>query len=165
MATAESGGSAGKRGRLFLHRDEAVNIARKYSVPVIILSDQAIATRIEAFQEPNLEKSARTFRPTSHPCSTTNHTILNPVDGLSRHIAPGTRVMSGKYPVVPAWSMMNWGIRLVRRSFHMQMVAKRRKKLQALSAFIAHPRRSTDRRKETSCWSAGDPPRVRSGSG
>src|SRR6266481_2844276 len=32
---------------------EAVNIARKYSVPVIILSDQAIATRIEAFEEPN----------------------------------------------------------------------------------------------------------------
>src|SRR3984957_282468 len=28
---------------------EAVNIARKYSVPVIILTDQAIATRIEAF--------------------------------------------------------------------------------------------------------------------
>ncbi len=31
---------------------EAVNIARKYSVPVIILTDQAIATRIEAFEEP-----------------------------------------------------------------------------------------------------------------
>src|SRR5262249_27886884 len=35
---------------------EAVNIARKYSVPVIILTDQGIATRIEAFIEPNLEK-------------------------------------------------------------------------------------------------------------
>ncbi|PYK02937.1 MAG: 2-oxoacid:acceptor oxidoreductase subunit alpha, partial [Verrucomicrobia bacterium] len=33
---------------------EAVNIARKYSVPVIILTDQGIATRIEAFEEPTL---------------------------------------------------------------------------------------------------------------
>ena len=29
---------------------EAVNIARKYNVPVFILSDQAISTRIEAFR-------------------------------------------------------------------------------------------------------------------
>src|SRR5690349_14519717 len=32
---------------------EAVNIAKKYSVPVILLTDQGIATRIEAFAEPN----------------------------------------------------------------------------------------------------------------
>jgi 2-oxoglutarate/2-oxoacid ferredoxin oxidoreductase subunit alpha len=32
---------------------EAVNLARKYSVPVILLTDQAIATRIEAFEEPD----------------------------------------------------------------------------------------------------------------
>ncbi len=36
---------------------EAVNIARKYSTPVFILTDQGIATRIEAFEEPNLGKS------------------------------------------------------------------------------------------------------------
>src|SRR5438876_12406408 len=35
---------------------EAVNIARKFNVPVLILSDQAIATRIEAFEEQDLEK-------------------------------------------------------------------------------------------------------------
>ena len=35
---------------------EAVNIARKYNVPVFVLSDQAIATRIEAFEEPDLER-------------------------------------------------------------------------------------------------------------
>src|ERR1041384_7194426 len=35
---------------------EAVNIAREYSVPVLFLSDQAIATRIEAFEEPNLKE-------------------------------------------------------------------------------------------------------------
>ena len=35
---------------------EAVDIARRYSVPVMLLSDQAIATRIEAFDEPKLEE-------------------------------------------------------------------------------------------------------------
>src|SRR5262249_12126369 len=42
---------------------EAVNTARKYNVPVIILTDQAIATRIEAFQEPNLEKIVQDIAP------------------------------------------------------------------------------------------------------
>src|SRR6266516_2859974 len=42
---------------------EAVNLARKYSVPVFILSDQAIATRIEAFPEPDLEKVCQDISP------------------------------------------------------------------------------------------------------
>src|SRR5476651_2422311 len=46
---------------------EAVNIARKYSVPVIMLSDQAIATRIEAFMEPNLEKICQDISPDFTP--------------------------------------------------------------------------------------------------
>src|SRR3989442_3891436 len=35
---------------------EAARIARKYSTPVFILSDSSLATRIEAFDEPNLAK-------------------------------------------------------------------------------------------------------------
>ena len=35
---------------------EAGRLARKYSCPVIILSDQAISSRIEAFTEPDLDK-------------------------------------------------------------------------------------------------------------
>src|SRR5438445_4718006 len=46
---------------------EAVNIARKYNVPVLILSDQAIATRIEAFTEPNLEKVCQDISPDLTP--------------------------------------------------------------------------------------------------
>ncbi len=34
---------------------EAARIARKYSTPVFILSDTSLATRIEAFDEPDLE--------------------------------------------------------------------------------------------------------------
>ena len=36
---------------------EAVNIARKYSMPVILLTDQGIATRIEAFPVAGPRKS------------------------------------------------------------------------------------------------------------
>src|SRR5207237_4380442 len=46
---------------------EAVNIARKYSVPVIILSDQAIATRIEAFDEPDLKTVCQDIAPDLAP--------------------------------------------------------------------------------------------------
>jgi 2-oxoglutarate ferredoxin oxidoreductase subunit alpha len=46
---------------------EAVNIARKFSVPVIILSDQSIATRIEAFEEPNLQKCCQDLTPDFSP--------------------------------------------------------------------------------------------------
>src|SRR6201992_3450908 len=46
---------------------EAVNIARKYSVPVILLSDQAIATRIEAFPEPDLQKVCQDITPDLSP--------------------------------------------------------------------------------------------------
>src|SRR4029079_6911964 len=42
---------------------EAVNIAQKYSVPVVILSDQAIAKRTEAYEEPNLEKVCQDISP------------------------------------------------------------------------------------------------------
>jgi 2-oxoglutarate ferredoxin oxidoreductase subunit alpha len=46
---------------------EAVNIARKFSVPVFILSDQSIATRIEAFEEPNLQKCCQDLTPDFSP--------------------------------------------------------------------------------------------------
>src|SRR5947208_7534159 len=46
---------------------EAVNIARKYNVPVFLLSDQAIATRIEAFLEPDLEKICQDITPDLTP--------------------------------------------------------------------------------------------------
>src|SRR5450756_463739 len=74
---------------------EAVNIARKYSVPVIILSDQAIATRIEAFTEPNLEKICQDISPDFTPVADHVPYALNAPDGLTHHVAPGTRIMSG----------------------------------------------------------------------
>src|SRR5438093_338809 len=79
---------------------EAVNIARKYSVPVFILTDQAIATRIEAFEEPNMQEVVQDISPDFTPVADHKPYDLAAPDGVTRHIAPGTRVGSGKYPVV-----------------------------------------------------------------
>src|SRR5437016_1305545 len=75
---------------------EAVNIARKYNVPVIIISDQAIATRIEAFDEPNLKKICQDISPDLTPIADHKPYDLSDPDGVARHATPGTRIMSGK---------------------------------------------------------------------
>src|SRR6266540_6185109 len=79
---------------------EAVNIARKYSVPVIILTDQGIATRIEAFPEPDLEKVCQDISPDLSPVADHKPYDLSATNGVTHHLPPGTRIASGKYPIV-----------------------------------------------------------------
>src|SRR5881296_1270776 len=79
---------------------EAVNIARKYSVPVIILSDQAIATRIEALDEPDLKKVCQDISPGLTPIPDHKPYDLNAPNSAAHHAVPGTRILSGKYPIV-----------------------------------------------------------------
>src|ERR1043166_4549286 len=79
---------------------EGLNIARKYSVPVILLTDQGIATRIEAFTEPNLEKVCQDISPDFTPVAEHKPYDLSKPDGVTQHLAPGTRIQSGKYPIV-----------------------------------------------------------------
>src|ERR1700730_11805836 len=111
---------------------EAVNIARKYSVPVIILSDQAIATRIEAFEEPNLEKVCQDISPDFTPIPDHKPYDLSVQDGVTHHVAPGTRILSGKYPIATGLEHDELGHPTGSPKMHMQMTAKRRKKLQTL---------------------------------
>jgi 2-oxoglutarate/2-oxoacid ferredoxin oxidoreductase subunit alpha len=118
---------------------EAVNIARKYSVPVLILSDQAIATRIEAFEEPNLEKICQDLTPDLAPIPDHKPYDLAAADGVTRHVPPGTRIMSGKYPVVTGLEHDEMGHPTGSPKLHMSMTAKRRKKLQALAAMLPVP--------------------------
>jgi 2-oxoglutarate/2-oxoacid ferredoxin oxidoreductase subunit alpha len=118
---------------------EAVNIARKYSVPVLILSDQAIATRIEAFEEPNLEKVCQDLTPDLAPIPDHKPYDLAAADGVTRHVPPGTRIMSGKYPVVTGLEHDEMGHPTGSPRLHMSMTAKRRKKLQALAATLPVP--------------------------
>jgi len=118
---------------------EAVNIARKYSVPVIILTDQAIATRIEAFEEPDFEKVCQDISPDLTPVADHKPYDLSAGDGVTRHVAPGTRIASGRYPIVTGLEHDELGHPTGSPKLHMAMTAKRRKKLQALANELPKP--------------------------
>src|SRR5580658_7588442 len=119
---------------------EAVNIARKYSVPVIILTDQGIATRIEAFPEPKLEKACQDISPNLTPVAEHKPYDLSAANGITTHLPPGTRINSGKYPIVTGLEHDELGHPTGSPKLHMQMMAKRRKKLQALGATLPLPK-------------------------
>jgi 2-oxoglutarate/2-oxoacid ferredoxin oxidoreductase subunit alpha len=119
---------------------EAVNIARKYNVPVLLVSDQAIATRIEAFEEPNLEKVCQDITPDLSPIADHKPYDLAPADGISPRAIPGTRIMSGKYPIATGLEHDELGHPTGSPKLHTQMTAKRRKKIQALGASLPTPK-------------------------
>ena len=119
---------------------EAVNIARKYSVPVIILTDQGIGTRIEAFEEPNLEKACQDISPDLTPVADFKPYDLSASNGVTRHLAPGTRIASGKYPVVTGLEHDELGHPTGSPKLHMQMTAKRRNKLRRLASDLPVPK-------------------------
>ncbi len=119
---------------------EAVNIAKKYSVPVILLTDQGIATRIEAFVQPNLEKVCQDISPDFTPIADHKPYDLSTPNGVSLHVPPGTKINSGKYPIVTGLEHDELGHPTGSPKLHMQMTAKRRKKLQALGATLPVPK-------------------------
>lgn len=119
---------------------EAVNIARKYNVPVIILTDQAIATRIEAFEEPNLEKVCQDISPDLTPVPQYKPYDLSAPNGVVNRVAPGTRILDGRYPIATGLEHDEYGHPTGSPKLHMQMVAKRRKKLQALADTLPTPK-------------------------
>jgi 2-oxoglutarate ferredoxin oxidoreductase subunit alpha len=119
---------------------EAVNIARKYSVPVILLTDQGIATRIEAFVQPDLEKVCQNIGPDFTPIADHKPYDLSAANGISHHVPPGTKINSGKYPIVTGLEHDELGHPTGSPKLHMQMTAKRRKKLQALGATLPVPK-------------------------
>src|SRR5256885_170091 len=119
---------------------EAVNIARKFSVPVIILTDQSIATRIEAFREPDLEKICQDVSPDLTPIPDQKPYDLSIADGVTSRAVPGTRILSGKYPIVTGLEHDEMGHPTGSPKLHLQMTAKRRKKLQTLAATFPTPK-------------------------
>jgi 2-oxoglutarate ferredoxin oxidoreductase subunit alpha len=119
---------------------EAVNIARKYNVPVFVLSDQAIATRIEAFTEPKLEKICQDISPDLTPVADYKPYDLSSPDGVTPRVVPGTPILSGRYPIAGGLEHDEFGHPTGDPKLHMQMTAKRRKKLQALAATLPTPK-------------------------
>lgn len=117
---------------------EAVNIARKYNVPVFVLSDQAIATRIEAFREPDLENLCQDLTPDFSPVNDFKpYDLAKPVQN---RVVPGTPILDGKYPVATGLEHDEYGHPTGSPKLHMEMTARRRKKLQLLADSLPSPK-------------------------
>lgn len=116
---------------------EAVRIARDFSTPVIVLTDQALATRIEAFEEPDLKALVKenvidlSPRPVDYK--------PYPIDGATRHAPPGSRMLSGKYPVVTGLEHDEFGHSSASPATHVKMNARRREKIKAVAATLPAP--------------------------
>jgi 2-oxoglutarate ferredoxin oxidoreductase subunit alpha len=116
---------------------EAARIARAYSTPVFILSDSSLATRIQAFDEPDLKNLMADPKPDLTPRAAGYQPYS--LNGVTRHAPPGTRMLDGKYPVVTGLEHDEMGHPTGSPELHTAMTAKRRAKLQLLAAEIATP--------------------------
>jgi len=116
---------------------EAARIARKYSTPVIILSDQGLASRIEAFDEPDLQKLMKDPKPDLSERGADFKPY--PLDRITRHAPPGSRIATGKYPTVTGLEHDELGHPSGNAWMHQKMTDKRREKLKALAAEIPLP--------------------------
>lgn len=106
---------------------EACRIAKEYSTPVLILSDQAIATRLEAFSEPDLSKHWN--EPTLDLSQRDSDFKPYPLDKITKHAPPGSSTAEAKYPVVTGLEHDEWGHPSGNPENHEKMTAKRREKL------------------------------------
>ncbi len=118
---------------------EAVNLARQYNVPVFLLSDQAIAARVEAFGEPDLEKLCQDISPDLTPVADYKPYDLSAPNGVTRRVVPGTPILSGRYPIAGGLEHDEYGHPTASPRLHSEMTAKRRRKLQALAATLPAP--------------------------
>ena len=115
---------------------EACRIAKDYSVPVIILSDQALSSRIEAFDEPELEKLM--VSPALDLSPRGEDFKAYPLDRMTRHAPPGTP-FKNHYPTVSGLEHDEGGHPSGNPAMHMKMTAKRRDKLRQLAATLPVP--------------------------
>ena len=125
---------------------EGARIARKYSTPVFILSDTSLATRIEAFDEPDLSKFMVDPKPDLTPRQT--HKPY-PIDQITQHVPPGTRILDGKYPLLAGLEHDEMGHPTGSPQLHMAMTAKRRNKLRKLAEEIPVPEVYGDQEGDT----------------
>jgi 2-oxoglutarate ferredoxin oxidoreductase subunit alpha len=101
------------------------------------LSDQSIATRIEAFEEPNLQKCCQDLTPDFSPLA--EYTPY-PVNGeIQPRPAPGTPILSGKYPLATGLEHDEMGHPTGSPKLHVEMTARRRRKLQKLAEELPAP--------------------------
>ena len=110
---------------------EATNIARAYSVPVFVLSDMSMASRIEAFDEPDLDSLIvePELNTEDRPAD------FKPYDlnRITRHAPPGTWIEGGKFPQVTGLEHDETGHPSANPEMHVKMMAKRRDKIKAFA--------------------------------
>lgn len=116
----------------FFMAAESVRLAREYSCPVIMLSDQALATRVETWEMPDFSKCTHDITPHFEPRGPNFKPYDNSGDGIAQHAPPGTRMVDGKYPIVTGLEHDEFGHPASRPANHSMMVAKRRRKLKLL---------------------------------
>ncbi len=116
---------------------EAARIARAYSTPVIILTDMSLASRIEAFEEPDLPSLMTDPKPDLSDRGADYKPY--PLDRITRHAPPGARIASGSYPTVTGLEHDEMGHPTASSALHTRMTAKRREKLKTLAASLAVP--------------------------
>jgi len=116
---------------------EACQIAKEYSVPVLILTDQALASRIEAFKEPDVDNII--VEPKLDLANAPEDFKPYPLDRQTRHSIPGTKMDGGKYPVVTGLEHDEWGHPSGNPELHQKMVDKRRDKIKAFADTIEAP--------------------------
>jgi 2-oxoglutarate/2-oxoacid ferredoxin oxidoreductase subunit alpha len=121
---------------------EAARIARDYSTPVIILTDQGLSSRIEAFDEPEFAKLLVDPKPdlSERPADYKPY----PLDAITHHAPPGAKMASGKYPTVTGLEHDEMGHPTGSPKLHLQMTAKRREKLKKLGASLPAPELTGD---------------------
>lgn len=110
---------------------EACRIAREYSVPVFVLSDMSMASRIEAFDEPDLDtlmvepKLDLSDRPADFKAYD--------LEKITQHAPPGSWVEEGKFPTVTGLEHDEYGHPSANPKMHARMTAKRRNKIKQLA--------------------------------
>lgn len=116
---------------------EAARLAKEYSTPVIILTDQALSSRIEAFDEPNVDEII--VDPTPDLAPRGEDFKPYPIEELTRHAAPGTKIEGAPYPTVTGLEHDEYGHPTGNPALHMKMTAKRRDKLRKLARELPRP--------------------------
>ncbi len=116
---------------------EAARIAREYSTPVLILTDQGLSSRIEAFDEPDLPALMIDPAPdrTERPADFKPY----PLDRITRHAPAGAKIASGKYPVVTGLEHDEMGHPTGSPKMDQDMTVKRREKIKKLGASLPAP--------------------------
>ena len=115
---------------------EAAQIARRFSVPVIVLSDQALATRLEAFPYPDLDSLVE--EPSLDQTTREAHKPY-PLDAPTHHAPPGTKVVDGRYPTITGLEHDEYGNPSGSAQMHTRMTHRRSEKLRRLAAELPQP--------------------------